>query len=417
MVSPRAVGPPDDSGRPFWDELVYRYQMGVQYVTWMRETWDTLQPYVGARRFAEVKAKLATHETDAATWRDPLVSYWREFSARDIPLDGGPLSAKIVVGGKLRRRLRPGRAAYTIPVAAGASPQITAFSRPTRRRATRSSRQASGVPGQAVVKVTKDDFFGPLVKNYVFNLVPDTTLAACGSTASRSSRTRRPSPRCCRRARHDRQGRGDRDRSRRGGRRRAGDDVAGQAKVTVTNGGASTVYPVDLDLANAGSDEFDGAARPPVAARAPGRRARAGGERCAAHHVAERRPPGQRQHRQEPRAAERQRRLDGRVQARLLAPADDQQRAGRDHRLFQRQQLREAGLGDVGVHPGDQQAPRRRDPRAERHRDDAADHGRRRPADRRRRRRDLAAAGKLGGTYKAYYSATAASGASWARRR
>ena len=32
------------SGRPFWDELVYRYQMGVQYVTWMRETWDTLEP-------------------------------------------------------------------------------------------------------------------------------------------------------------------------------------------------------------------------------------------------------------------------------------------------------------------------------------------------------------------------------------
>ena len=32
------------SGRSFWDELVYRYQMGVQYVTWMRETWDSLQP-------------------------------------------------------------------------------------------------------------------------------------------------------------------------------------------------------------------------------------------------------------------------------------------------------------------------------------------------------------------------------------
>ena len=31
---------------------------------------------------------------------------------------------------------------------------------------------------QAVVKVTKTDFFGPIVKNYVFNFVPDTTLAA-----------------------------------------------------------------------------------------------------------------------------------------------------------------------------------------------------------------------------------------------
>ena len=29
---------------------------------------------------------------------------------------------------------------------------------------------------QAVVKVSKTDFFGPLVKNYVFNIVPDTSL-------------------------------------------------------------------------------------------------------------------------------------------------------------------------------------------------------------------------------------------------
>ena len=97
------------SGRTFWDELVYRYQMGVQYVTWMRETWDSLQPYVGARRFSEVKAKLATHETDAANWRDTLVNYWREFSGKDVPVDGGPLSAKIVVDGKDDRRLQPVR--------------------------------------------------------------------------------------------------------------------------------------------------------------------------------------------------------------------------------------------------------------------------------------------------------------------
>ena len=66
-----------DSGRTFWDELVYRYQMGVQYVTWMRETWDALQPDIDARRFAEVRAKLAVHEADAADWRDTSVNYWR----------------------------------------------------------------------------------------------------------------------------------------------------------------------------------------------------------------------------------------------------------------------------------------------------------------------------------------------------
>ncbi|HEY6890477.1 MAG TPA: alpha-glucuronidase family glycosyl hydrolase, partial [Solirubrobacter sp.] len=166
-----------NDGRTFWDELVYRYQMGVEYVTWMRETWDTLQPYIGARRFGEVKSKLATHEADAATWRDTLVGYWQEFSQRDLPVDGGPLSAKIVVGGKQRGGFNLSAAAYTIPVAAGASPAITAVTTAAPAAHAEIVSQATSVPGQAVVKVTKDDFFGPIVKNYVFNLVPDTTLA------------------------------------------------------------------------------------------------------------------------------------------------------------------------------------------------------------------------------------------------
>ncbi len=251
-------------GRTFWDELVYRYQMGVQYVTWMRETWDTLQPYVGARRFAEVKAKLATNETDAATWRDRLVGYWKEFSARDIPVDGGPLSAKIVVGGKLRGGFDLAAPAYTIPVAAGASPQVTSVLPVDPAARYEIVSQASGVPGQAVVKVTKDDFFGPLVKNYVFNLVPDTTLAGlrvngkslkpdapaftavlpAGATTIATVEATATDPTAVVVVEQ-------------------ATSVAGQAKVTVTNGGATTVYPVDLDLANAGSDEFDGAALGP----------------------------------------------------------------------------------------------------------------------------------------------------------
>ena len=35
--------------------------------------------------------------------------------------------------------------------------------------------QADDVPGRAVVKVTKTDFFGPIVKNYVFTMERDTT--------------------------------------------------------------------------------------------------------------------------------------------------------------------------------------------------------------------------------------------------
>ena len=165
-------GHPMRSGRPFWDELVYRYQMGVQYVTWMREAWDGLEGEIDARRFAEVRAKLAAHEADAADWRDTSVEYWREFSGRPMPVDDAPLSVRIVVGGKEFGGFDLSADSYTIPVPAGASPRITKVITADRDARYRILSQADGVPGTAVVKVTKDDFFGPIVKNYVFELVP-----------------------------------------------------------------------------------------------------------------------------------------------------------------------------------------------------------------------------------------------------
>ncbi|MEV0157151.1 alpha-glucuronidase family glycosyl hydrolase [Micromonospora sp. NPDC050686] len=248
------------SGRGFWDELVYRYQMGVQYVTWMRETWDSLQPYLDARRFGEVRAALAIHETDAATWRDTSVNYWKEFSGRDIPVDGGPLSAKIVVNGKEFGGFDLSAAAYRIPVAGGGSPTITAVTSADPAARYEIVSQADGVPGRAVVKVTKDDFFGPMVKNYVFDFVTDTTLRslrvddkdladlapsvlrynvlvpAGTETVARVAAV-------------------------------ANDPAAtvvveqaatptGLARVTVTNGEASSAYTVDLNTTLTGSDEF-----------------------------------------------------------------------------------------------------------------------------------------------------------------
>lgn len=244
------------SGRPFWDELVHRYQMGVQYVTWLRETWDTLQPMVDARRFAEVKAKLALHEADAIAWRDTSVNYWREFSGRPNPVDGAPLSLAITVGGVERRGFDLSAAAYTVPVRAGAT--LTAV-RPldAGARAEIVSQSAQ----QAVVKVTKTDFFGPLVKNYVLNFVPDTTLAAL--RVNRRALTLKP------------------DVTTYTALTEAGlepvpvvdataaDPAAtvtveqaatrtGTAKVTVANGAATTTYTVNLDSLNRGSDEFAG---------------------------------------------------------------------------------------------------------------------------------------------------------------
>lgn len=165
------------SGRPFWDELVYRYQMGVQYVTWMRQTWDSLEPSIDARRFSEVRAKLAAHEADAGDWRDTCVAYWKKFSARDVPVDDGPLSIRIVVGGRTIGGFDLSAPSYTIPVAAGASPTITRVIPADREARYEILSQADTVPGQAVVKVVKEDFFGPLVKDYVFTMEPGTDRA------------------------------------------------------------------------------------------------------------------------------------------------------------------------------------------------------------------------------------------------
>jgi alpha-glucuronidase len=247
-----------ESGRIFWDELVYRYQMGVQYVTWLRETWDSLEPDIGARRFEEVRAKLAVHEADAADWRDTSVNYWQEFSGREIPTDDGPLSAEIVVDGEEIGGFDLSASSYTIPVAAGASPRITEVRTADPAARYEIVSQADGVPGQAVVKVTKNDFFGPIVKNYVFKMDRDTTLASLkvngqdldsfepdvheynavlpeGSAATVEAVAGDPAADV------------------------AVQQTAERATVTVTNGDASSVYTVEFDTAITGSDEFDSA--------------------------------------------------------------------------------------------------------------------------------------------------------------
>ncbi|MFF0151722.1 alpha-glucuronidase family glycosyl hydrolase [Micromonospora sp. NPDC005203] len=253
-----------DSGRPFWDELVYRYQMGVQYVTWMRETWETLQADIDARRFAEVRAKLAVHETDAADWRDTSVNYWKEFSGRDIPVDDAPLSATIVVNGSEFGGFNLSDTSYTIPVRAGGSPTLTKVRTADRKARYQIVSQAVSVPGQAVVKVTTESFFGPLVKNYVFNLVPDTTLTSlrvggepltsfapttlhynallpADATAAPTVTAEAADPAASIAVEQ-------------------ASSATGQARVTVTNGAATSVYTVDLNTTNTGSDEFGSAA-------------------------------------------------------------------------------------------------------------------------------------------------------------
>ena len=164
---------PMRSGRRFWDELVNHYQMGVQHVTWMRQTWDSLQPHLDARRFGEVRAKLAQHEIDAADWRDTCVKYFREFSARPIPTDDLPLSIQIVVADRQVGGFDLSRSAYYVGIPPLASPEITDVIPADPDATVQIVSQAQGVPGRAVVKVTTQGPFGPLVKDYAFDFIYD----------------------------------------------------------------------------------------------------------------------------------------------------------------------------------------------------------------------------------------------------
>jgi alpha-glucuronidase len=73
------------SGRTLWDELVVHYTSGVDMVSAMRATWQTLKPYVDAARFAEVGAFLAIQEKEAKWWRDACIAYFQSISGRPLP--------------------------------------------------------------------------------------------------------------------------------------------------------------------------------------------------------------------------------------------------------------------------------------------------------------------------------------------
>jgi alpha-glucuronidase len=75
------------SGRTLWDELCYHWDKGVQQVRQFQKTWDKVQPYVDAQRFAEVQSKLRRQCRDAQFWKDGCILYFQQFSKRPIPFD------------------------------------------------------------------------------------------------------------------------------------------------------------------------------------------------------------------------------------------------------------------------------------------------------------------------------------------
>jgi alpha-glucuronidase len=74
-----------NSGRTLWDELCFKYYDGVQNVTNMKATWNSLSGKIDTQRFSDVQSKLNTHETDAGDYRDTCLTYFQGYSGQPIP--------------------------------------------------------------------------------------------------------------------------------------------------------------------------------------------------------------------------------------------------------------------------------------------------------------------------------------------
>jgi len=72
-------------GRTLWEELLRRYQAGIDTVHWMQATWDSLAERVDPGRFDSVRAYLRIQAAEARWWRDASVAYWQSLNHLPIP--------------------------------------------------------------------------------------------------------------------------------------------------------------------------------------------------------------------------------------------------------------------------------------------------------------------------------------------
>ena len=73
------------SGRTLWGELCHAYDRGVRQVRGFQEVWDSVEPFVDARRFGEVQSKLKIQMRDAVWWKDACLLYFQTFSGMPVP--------------------------------------------------------------------------------------------------------------------------------------------------------------------------------------------------------------------------------------------------------------------------------------------------------------------------------------------
>jgi len=75
------------SGRTLWNEMCYRYDMGVQQVREFQQIWDEVESYVDEERFVHVQSRLRDQAINAQVWKDACLLYFQQFSRLPIPYE------------------------------------------------------------------------------------------------------------------------------------------------------------------------------------------------------------------------------------------------------------------------------------------------------------------------------------------
>jgi alpha-glucuronidase len=78
------------SGRTLWNELIARYQGGVDDVAGLQKIWSAQKPRVDAERFDQTAAFLAVQHREAIWWRDACLAYFAQFAKRPFPAGYAP---------------------------------------------------------------------------------------------------------------------------------------------------------------------------------------------------------------------------------------------------------------------------------------------------------------------------------------
>ena len=73
------------SGRTLWNEIVHKYNEGVNQVEIMISNWDSVSAHIDSERHKRVAALLRYQLEEAKWWRDGCLLFFDSYAKKGIP--------------------------------------------------------------------------------------------------------------------------------------------------------------------------------------------------------------------------------------------------------------------------------------------------------------------------------------------